>query len=324
MREVPCANCGAAPVHHYPTASYAPFLLDRVFGIQPESLGERLGAADLARTQRATLWLFRCILGCFPLGRRFLGYRGRARTILAACPECGFLGPAAELAETDIGNLYRDYRSPGYNADRIRYEPEYAALAPVIGRHGQEVRERLSHVDGFLGPILDCEGIRTVLDWGGGDGSFIPVRLRNRAVTVLDLCEDARPPSPYRFTATLAPGEGFDYIQLCHVLEHLRYPRKELEGILCHLNPGGYLYLEVPYERTPEDLEGLRRGDPRVHHLIHEHLNLYDETSLAALGRSLGLRLEACARVKLECGYASVQTVSAVFQVAGRLGTRAE
>jgi len=309
-----CRNCGAADVVLHPTGIYAPFFLNRVFGIRTESLGERLGALAREAPSCAKRLLARALLQGLRqcrAGQNFLAFAGTARTTISACSSCGFVGPARFLPEAWISQLYLDYRQDSYNRDRIAVEPSYGQIAAHIGTDSRECKARRAQVDELLARRSVAAAVATVLDWGGGTGDFIPPSLESCAVTVFDIAPPARNHPDFRYLTELPLGVQFDYIQLCHVLEHLQAPRETLAAVLSHLSPGGFLYLEVPEDLSLGDLQNVRNGTAT--HFIHEHLNLYNEESLCRLGVSLGLAILEHRTVQLDLGYGSASVVAALF-----------
>jgi len=80
----------------------------------------------------------------------------------------------------------------------------------------------------------------------------------------------------------------YDYIQICHTLEHVLRPREMVLEAASHLADGGLLYLEVPQDKSVEQIRALQTpaGPPFT---LHEHINLYTEKSLKAVAESAGL-----------------------------------
>lgn len=312
-----CANCGSGQLLFFPSGIYAPFFMHRVFQIHPGSLEEGVRAAIQkhptsvrSTLTRAALW----VMDCLPVFQRILDFRGEHRTSIAACQFCGFIGLGTEIPEDWLARLYLDYRGDTYNHDRILFEPEYRVLAPQIGRHTMEMEARDQNCSELLGKHAKLETVAAVLDWGGGEGRFVPSILRDRQITVFDIAGIPAAAPPYRFVQHLDEGERFEYIQLCHVLEHLQRPRQTLQRVLRHLAPSGYVYLEVPMDQSTEILQALLSGRSDYHHYIHEHINLYSEKSIISLGHSLRLKPLHIHTSRLDLGYTIATVISGLFQ----------
>jgi hypothetical protein len=169
----------------------------------------------------------------------------------------------------------------------------------------------MAHVESFLADIPFLSSVRDVLDFAGADGRFIPPDLLARCkCTVCDVSDEP----PYRpdvsREADVTVLGKFDFVQACHVLEHVREPKSLVESLASHLNQDGVLYLEVPKETSNEKVDRLRRGEATFP--IHEHINLYTEKSLAALVNSAGLELVKMASSELNLGWCRTTVISAL------------
>jgi hypothetical protein len=272
-----CPNCNSPKVALYDKGMMAPFFLKRVYGIEPLNLYTALPE----RYQKLTT--------AFPgfLQRRLRLYRPIGCPI-AICETCDFVSPGLPLTDDQISTLYRDYRSGTYNAERIRYEPEYAAIAARVGHDPQELKTRLTYMAAFLGDVPGIAKVKTVLDFAGSDGQFIPEVLQKADCSVYEI-SDVRPCRPeIRRLSDKSQLLTYDYIQICHTLEHVLRPRDMVLEAAGHLADGGLLYLEVPQQQSPEQIDALRGPDGSPF-ILHEHINLYTLKALNALVESAGL-----------------------------------
>jgi hypothetical protein len=302
MTPMLCPNCSASDVAIRSGGLLQPFFVKRVFGIEPPTLASLL-------PHGIGVWFAR-LIGAIPFLSRLVESRPLRCDILV-CTACDFVCPALSLAETQLLNLYRDYRSQWYNAERVRYEPSYRKIALLVGKSPAEHRARMRHVEAFLSDVPGIATVREVLDFAGADGRFIPPTLLERCnCTVYDVSEE----SPYRpgirKAAMLTELGMFDYIQVCHVLEHVRQPKALMESILPHLAQGGLVYLEAPEEGSQQRVERLRAR--RETFPVHEHINLYTEKSLTALVVAVGLRLVKIETAELDLGWCQATILSAV------------
>jgi SAM-dependent methyltransferase len=295
-----CPNCSSARTMSCPGGRLLPFFVKRVFGFEPPSLAvfipdrlhPYLGWAD--RLANATPW----------------GYRPLRCDILI-CSDCDFVCPALDLTDSQILRLYLDYRSRSYNDERVRYEPQYRKVAPYVGKSPTEQKARMAHVESFLADVPFLASARDVLDFAGADGRFIPPKLLTRCkCTVCDVSDEPPYTPDVCREADLALLGKFDYVQACHVLEHVREPKLLVEALASHLSQNGVLYLEVPQEGSGEKIERLRRGEGSFP--IHEHINLYTEKSMAALVESAGLKLLKIVASALNLGWCRTTVISVV------------
>jgi len=56
----------------------------------------------------------------------------------------------------------------------------------LVGKCQEEIDSRMNNLDNIIDRHVNCNSIQTVLDWGGGEGRFVPTSLRSKSVTVLD------------------------------------------------------------------------------------------------------------------------------------------
>lgn len=216
------------------------------------------------------------------------------------CIDCLFLTHAAKLPEESIARLYKDYRKASYNRDRISLEPGYALIAEQIGQP-DEMRRRTADLDEYIEELTSREifapgNISSALDWGGSTGDYMPTAIAEAChdihtfdimhseIDESDICEDSN--QPIR-THNISQGRIYDYIQFCHVLEHLQEPLNTLRHIATHhLKRGGYIYIEVPIEETMNEFALSLMLTPRTHYTVHEHINKYCLCSVKALVES--------------------------------------
>ncbi|MGD0360448.1 MAG: class I SAM-dependent methyltransferase [Bryobacteraceae bacterium] len=302
MKLATCPNCNSPEVLIRSGGRLLPFFTKRVFEIEPPTAASLLPQ----RIGRCFTWLTDAIPG--------LSWLGQARPLqcdILICEACDFVCPAIDITENQLLNLYRDYRSASYNAERTRYEPAYRKLAPFVGKSPAEHRARMSHVDAFLSDVPLMSSVGEVLDYAGAEGLFIPTALLERCHCTIYEVSDVSPCRPeIRKTNDPAQLGSFDYIQVCHLLEHVRRPRALMKSLIRHLRSKGMIYIEVPKEASELAIGRLRSGDRTFP--IHEHINLYTERSLAALVKSVGLRLLKMGSEELDLGWCRATVLSAV------------
>ena len=296
-----CPNCTSPEVKIVPAGRLLPFVAKRVLGIEPPTLATFL-------PHRAGVHFTR-LARKFPLLR--LEHARPLQCDILICTTCDFVCPALDLGDDQLMRLYHDYRSDSYNADRIRYEPAYRKLADLVGKSPGEHRARIAHVEAFLSGVPGAAEVREVLDFAGADGRFIPPGLLARChCTVYDVSEEQPFRAGIRKVSQLEGLGTFDYVQLCHLLEHVRSPKTLLQTATRHLAPDGLLYVEVPKEGSKDRIERLRAGAEAF--AIHEHINLYTEKSLAALLEAVGLTVIKMEAADLDVGWCRATVLSAL------------
>jgi len=201
----------------------------------------------------------------------FVAYRtGVTDTRTCTCGRCGFRFSQHRWTPQEAISLYVGYRDADYDRERQDFEPGYSS------GHLNAPRDYLPAIEEWIRAHAEPA---TVLDIGGNDGRNTPFA----ATAELTVWEIGDP----------EPRGMFDLVVLAHVLEHAAWPRDLIALARRHLADGGLIYAEVPLE-APTDY-------------WHEHVNRYDQASLAAtlapcrllgmqgLGTSLGPVLMALA-----------------------------
>jgi hypothetical protein len=213
------------------------------------------------------------------------------------CIDCLFLTHAAKLPEESIARLYEDYREASYNRERIALEPGYSLIAEQIGKP-DEMRRRKADLNEYVEELANKEifipgNINSALDWGGSTGDYMPTAITEicRDVHVFDITHSenikndiGKDRNQLIRTNNVSQGKIYDYIQFCHVLEHLQEPLITVEQIARHhLREGGYLYIEVPVEEIMNEFALSLMLAPKTSYTVHEHINKYCLRSIKAL-----------------------------------------
>ncbi len=113
------------------------------------------------------------------------------------------------------------------------------------------------HYD-FIERNIGFDNISNILEIGSGDGAFLKlIRKKNPRIKLaaieasVDLCRGLRKIPDLTvinsYIEEVSPAGKFDLVVMSHVLEHLEKPRDVLKNIHDnYLDPGGYLYIDVP------------------------------------------------------------------------------
>ena len=194
------------------------------------------------------------------------------------CNNCKFYCSAIRFEDKEISKIYKNYR--GYDYNRLRVEIEGEWYEKLIGTFtSQEAIDlRLQGVSSIISKNINIDSIHTVLDYGGGSGHFIPKEFFNKEKHVYDVSNSVLCPGIKRYNKDRQI--DFNYIQCCHVLEHVTDPVLFLEEMLGFANTETYIYVEVP--------DG--DGAP-VDGYWHEHINTFWDSTLEYLLQKVGLRI---------------------------------
>jgi hypothetical protein len=150
--------------------------------------------------------------------------------------------------------LYRQYRGDEYDTIRRLYEPSYSSdIFRIKHEYVKDVENLLSNY---------CKDIRTIVDFGGGNGINTPI-LANVYTYVFDISNTT---CLHKKIDKLIK---CDLITCMQVLEHVSDPN-EICKSLKHFSK--YYYFEVPNE----DISKLKE-------MWHEHINLFNVISFKNL-----------------------------------------
>ena len=311
-----CRNCKSNETVTSKKGILAPFFLKRVFGIHLNSLHEDLILKIQSSKSgiKKLIWkTIHLVLMKFKFGRNMLISRPSPRVEIRICNRCGFIGPEFNYTYDLLSNLYRDYRSDNYNIERVFYEPDYECLRNLVGKSQEEQDVRMRHLDSLVSQHIDVNKIKSVMDWGGGEGKFIPSYFQNKEVWILDVSNEALVNSNYFRVSQVPANMKFDYVQVCHVLEHVISPYDFLLEVIGHVNDGGYIYIELPQDISDEEMLEFRHDESDVTHFIHEHLNLFNSATLSELANALDLRRINVQKNSMDFGWVKANVISGLF-----------
>lgn len=244
---------------------------------------------------------------------------------LLECTNCGFRFFDSRLAPEETGRLYEKYRGPEYFAARHKYEPWYSRkINDGIGSDQSETQRRNAAMLTFVKSRFEPASFRTVLDFGGDRGQFIPAELGAEKF-VFELSNANPVPGVLRLEAEEAKTRRFDFLMCSGVLEHCSDPGEFLEQLVRLGTPECVFYFSVPYERYDiGSVKNTAACRARLNFLLrfekllmlvdlystvgrfrwnripplgllkcHEHLNFFDERSMTHLLERAGLELLA-------------------------------
>ncbi|MCK9580476.1 MAG: methyltransferase domain-containing protein [Methanoregula sp.] len=200
-------------------------------------------------------------------------YRGKHQLFhnaeLCQCSVCGLIFMQPMPSAADLENYYKTVWTTSDDVGIV-----YRIQA------GERVRYITRHID--MAP--DAE----ILDVGAGHGLLLEAFHKQGYGNIKFYATD---PSPENLERMKLRGilaypdinslgnQQFDLITICFVLEHIPDPVLFLTGILNHVKPGGFVFLDLP-ER-----------DDTFKPLLEPHVMVFTENSLIALAEKLGLSI---------------------------------
>jgi hypothetical protein len=208
------------------------------------------------------------------LAFRILGFINRDVPIKGMeCLECSFVGSADRLTLRESKIYYTGYRDKEYTQMRLGFEPNYKEIVDVAAYREQ----RKPGIQKLIKQNINTEQIRTVLDYGGDDGSFIPDCFNKSEKYVFDINDVAVIPGIKKFKVD--SNKSFDFIMCAHLLEHVSDLDEVLGKIKQYSNNNTWIYFEVPNNINP------------YIGTIHEHINFFNIESISALLKRNGFKI---------------------------------
>ena len=236
-------------------------------------------------------------LAQFVLWRIYKTYVNNHHLIpILRCEECSFLCTAARFTAEETANLYDDYRGFEYNQLRVHCEPSYQNL---VGKFttSEEIQRRVFGITTLLERHVDQTSIKTLLDFGGGSGHFIPNIITTTEKYVFDISMNPLVKGIKRFDGS--GNTNFDFIMCCHVLEHVSEPIKVIKEMMQYGHIDTKYYFEVPEFDAP----------PMPNGIWHEHINSFNETSFKHLLAASNLDIIDMIKFNGNMGYLTKKTI---------------
>jgi Methyltransferase domain len=243
-----CVCCGSNDIKTYP-GMLADFISYRIFG------------HDHAQVNRPE--------GSYPL---------QTRCDILHCNNCNYIGSKIRFDDDELNLIYHDYRSESYVQDRAKFEPSYPEQNGPLSYDPLHIKTRIENLSSLLLSSADINKIRTLIDYGGGEGQFIPEIIPANRKIIFDPSNKILK-NGLESISNIADLPVADFVMLCHTLEHLSYPKDILIQIRDIMHTDSLLYIEVPLE-VADDHPLMDYEIPRV---THEHINRFTTQSLKAL-----------------------------------------
>ena len=163
--------------------------------------------------------------------------------------------------------LYANYRDEAYQKQRQKYECWYTKeINELIGKDHIEIKNRNENLTRILKRNITGE-IKSVLDFGGDKGQFIPEILKSAEKFVYEI-SGVTPVDGIKSLTTIkgCKKQNYDLILCSHVLEHAAKPEETIKEIKSLLQKGQYLYVELPF-----DSPFFKKPFSNLHFLFNKH-----------------------------------------------------
>lgn len=215
---------------------------------------------------------------------------------------CTVCGHFVSVHDMDDSRLYQeDYVSANYGGDGIQRAFErIVSLPPEQSDNAGRVRRILDFAASHLAVPAREGRAPTVLDVGSGLCVFL-YRMKAAGWDGTALDHDPRLVAHARDVVGLrgvcgdfgvVEGLGrYDVVTFNKVLEHVRDPVSMLAESVKHLNPGGFVYVEVP------DGEAAMHEGPEREEFFIEHHHVFSAASLALLAARARFRIRVVERL---------------------------
>ena len=188
----------------------------------------------------------KAIISGFLLERMF---NNENKTVsLVRCKNCNFCFYSLRPTEENINAFYNGYRNEEYQLQRQKYEPDYTKQKNAFLLESKKERNsRKKNSLNILNKYIDVKKLKNILDFGGDKGQFIPEFPETTDKYVYEISGV----TPISGVSEIKDFDAlkekkWDLIMCSHVLEHVISPNNLIKEIDELLEPGGYLYIEVP------------------------------------------------------------------------------
>ena len=151
--------------------------------------------------------------------------------------------------------LYSGYRDETYQKQRHRHEEWYTEEVNQLIGNQTEISNRKANLDMIVSEYVELDKIKSVLDFGGDRGQFIPDLFSEASRFVYEI-SGVTTDSNIMVINSIDQSDKmkFDFIMCCHVLEHVSSPVEILNNLKKFSHQGSVFYFEVPSD-SPFDFK---------------------------------------------------------------------
>jgi len=190
------------------------------------------GNAKLKQYFSCTCWFIaRYIFSGHPLPSRMF-----------ECNACGFRYFEKRFNDSEMDALYSQYRGENYYKSRHSCEPWYTRAINESTRKPELVNNIMQQIASALAPYK----IKTILDYGGDCGQYIPPHYPGKYVYEVSAAISVN--GVTRLSHDELKDKKFDCLICMNVIEHLSDPVSFIGSLAEYLSESGVLLLSVPYE----------------------------------------------------------------------------
>ena len=208
----------------------------------------------------------------FIIEREFLG--NPPETKLITCKNCGCSFSSYRPNDEEMMRLYAGYRNEDYFNLRHSYEPEYTKEINEKTLQSDYIKLRQDQLYEFVSEYFTGDGL--IADYGGDEGQFIPRQFHGVGKYVFDISDNKIVDDVERIKdVNEFCRRKWDFVMCCHLLEHVSNPREIIANMVGGAKLGGYIYIEVPYEKSYKVYSDYE---------FHEHINFYSQKVFEKLG----------------------------------------
>ncbi len=211
------------------------------------------------------------------------------------CDRCEHVFKTPFLTSEQLASLYRGYRTPEYDTERIRLEPEYTFWAEQFADLNSDYyMARFAYYDRHLADLKTFSG--KIVDFGGNDGIFSRFVFPHGDITIADETYERDGGNLEHLMRST------DFLFCAHVFEHIPQPYIVLSRLASCLPQGAKVWIELPLEYSGslrsafENIEAQQdSGDFSLQsavHWLHEHVSAFSLHSAQMLVSRSGLQIE--------------------------------
>lgn len=264
-------------------------------------------------------------------------FDGQNKTInFLHCKDCGFAYFDYRFSDEEAQKLYSQYRKQEYLEQRQKHEPWYTEeINAIIGKNPEEIKNRKANLTSILEQFADVKNIKSVLDFGGDKGQFIPEIFSGSEKYVFDISKVEVEEGVVALESLQACREkNFDLILCAHVLEHVGDPEEIVSQMKSLLKKGQYLYIELPFDSPVEGASSgrmknyfgllfskyfspfnlfktlLKKLKNKNFYQMHEHINYFTLQSASVLLEKQGFKVLYSGVKEIDCEWVKSEIIS--------------
>lgn len=251
---------------------------------------------------------------------------------LIHCNDCEFAYYDYRFNDEECGKLYAGYRNEEYQKQREKHECWYTKeINDLIGKNDAEVKNRNKNLIELLKKHTDISQIKSILDFGGDKGQFIPDVFTDAKKYVYEI-SGVETITGVQSIDTFEDCAKNDYnlIICAHVLEHVADPTSVIKQIKSLMKKGQYLYVELPFDSPLHKKKTsnlgflfnkyfswmnilkhfLKSKRKKKSYQAHEHINHFTPKSIEVLLKKEGFKILHNDVKTIDCEWVKSEIIS--------------